>query len=91
MNKHEQTEKKRIARAKRAVRTIDGQEMSLWFGLTLVYVVFVAILSGMTKEWLPATIWLGPIPLDPQYGIWILGITLWIPISLMLSAYFKRD
>jgi hypothetical protein len=89
--KHEHEEKKKIARVKRSVRKIDGMEMSIWFSMTIVYVIFVAILSGVTKVYLPDLIYLGKVPLDPQYGVWVLGIALWIPISLMMQAYFKKD
>jgi hypothetical protein len=83
-------QKKRIARVKKSVGKIDNMEITLWFGITVAYVVFVAMLSGMTKAWLPELLYLGPIPIDPQYGVWAFMIALWIPMSLMLQAYFKR-
>jgi len=88
---HEHVEKKRLKRVKKAVKRIDGMEMSLWFGITIVYVIFVAMLSGMTKAWVPDLLYLGGIPLDPQYGVFVLGIALWIPVSLILQAYFKQN
>lgn len=88
--KHEQEEHKRIVRIKKSLKKIDNMEMSLWFGLTIAYVIFVAILSGLTKTYLPEILMIGKIPLDPQYGVWALGIALWVPISLMMQAYFKR-
>lgn len=84
------TEKQRIRRMKNSVKRIDNMEISLWFGLTMVYVVFVAILSGISKAYLPDLLYLGKIPLDPQTGIWVFGVTMWIPMSLLLQAYFKR-
>lgn len=88
--KHEQDEHKRIIRVKKAVKKIDNMEMSLWFGLTIAYVIFVAILSGLTQTYLPDILMVGAIPLDLRYGVWALGIAFWIPISLMMQAYFKR-
>lgn len=93
-DRHEAEEKRRlklkVARMKAATRQIDGVERSVWCFLTLLYVVFVAILSGVTKVYLPETIFWGKVPLDPQYGVWILGIMLWMPFALMLQAYFKH-
>jgi hypothetical protein len=88
----EDIEEKKIKRVKKAVKKIDNMEAGLWFGLTLGYVLFVAILSGLTKAYLPDNISLfgSKIMLDPQMAIWMLGISLWVPISMILQAYFKR-
>lgn len=75
---------------RKSINRIDGMERSMWFGITIAYVIFVAILSGMTKVYLPEMLFLGAIPIDPQYGVWALGLALWIPISLLMQAYFKQ-
>jgi hypothetical protein len=86
---HERAERRRIEKTVKAVKRIDGIEFSMWMGLTVVYVAFVAMLSGLTQVYLPEIVYLGVIPFDPRYGVFILGVTMWIPISLMLQAYFK--
>jgi hypothetical protein len=89
----EKKESKKMKRIEKAVKKIDNMEAGVWFGLTFAYVFFVSILSGLTKAYLPDNIALfgTKIMLDPQMAVWMLGISLWVPISLILQAYFKRN
>lgn len=89
----EKKEKPKMKRIEKAVKTIDNMEAGKWFGITIGYVFFVSILSGLTKAYLPGNVALfgTKIMLDPQMGVWMLGVSLWVPISLILQAYFKRN
>ena len=83
-------EKHPLSKAQMAVRRVEGMDFQIWFTITIIYVIFVAIISGMVKVWLPDILYIGKLPLDPQYGVFALMIALWIPISLLLKALLVR-
>lgn len=86
------TEKKRQGpRKQRGMKKIDGMEAGIWFTLTLLYVLFVSILSGWIKETFPEVTHLGSLPLDLQTGVWVLGVAMWLPISMLLKKQFEKD
>lgn len=70
---------------------IDGMEAGTWVMFTIIYAVFVGILSGSSKVYLPEIIYIFGLPLDAQAFTWILGIALWGVISILLQAHYKKD
>lgn len=73
-----------------SIRKIDGMEIGLWFTITILYVFFVMILNGIIKARFPDIIYLWGVPLDLSLGVWVLGVSLWVPMSLVLKQLFLR-
>lgn len=82
--------KELLKKSRNAVKRVEGMDFQIWLCITMVYVVFVAIVSGMVKVWLPDILFIGKLPIDPQYGMFALMIALWIPISLLLKALLVK-
>lgn len=73
-----------------SLKKIDGMERSVWILFTIFYALFVGILSGLVKVYLPEIVYVWGIPLDVQQTTWIFGLALWGVISILLTAHFKR-
>lgn len=84
-------QKKNGPQKRRGIRKIDGMEISIWFTLTVLYVIFVMILSGWVKEAFPEITHLGNVPLDLQTGVWVFGVAMWVPVSMLLKKRFEND
>jgi len=69
---------------------IDAMEGANWIFFTLLYALFVAILSGIVKTQLPEIVYIWDIPLDIAQGVWVFGIALWGIISLFLNIHYKK-
>lgn len=85
------TPKKHKISIRKKLKKIDGMEAGIWLILTIIYVIFVSILSGWIKESFPDVAHLGSLPLDLQTGVWVLGVAMWLPISMILKIEFERD
>jgi hypothetical protein len=73
-----------------AVKKIDNMEFGYWMFLTMCYILLVGILYGWTTVNLPEIVYWWGVPVAVQYMVWIAGITFWVPVSMVLYAYFKN-
>lgn len=69
---------------------IDTLEAMNWVFFTIIYSLFIAILSGIVKTKCPDIIYIWEIPVDIGQGIWVFGIALWGIISLFLNIHYKK-
>lgn len=71
---------------------IDTIEQGNLFMFTLVYAIFVAILSGVSKVYLPEIVYLfNVVPIDVPQLVWILGLAIWGIITILLGIKYKRE
>jgi len=81
---------KNLAKHKNPIRQIDGLEMGTWIVLTIIYVIFMMMVSGAVEVYLPEIIYVWGIPLNVNYGSYLAGIAIWGVISILLQYYFKN-
>lgn len=71
--------------------TIEIHELFQWFGLTIVYLVFIMILGGLIAENLADLYYIGPVALDLQEAFWVLATLMWTMVSVWLGFKYKMD
>jgi len=70
---------------------IDAVEGINWAIFTIIYSLFIAILSGIVKTTCPDILYIWGIPLDIGQGVWVFGIAFWGIISLFLNVHYKKN
>ena len=75
---------------KRKIQKIDQLKPSAWFLMIFLYALFIAILSGAVVTQFEKIVYIGPIPLDIQTAVFVFGVALWIPISMVYKSRFKK-
>lgn len=74
-----------------SVGKIDSMEWGMYLFLTVVYAIFIGIISGVSEYYLPTYIFLWKVvPLKITTSTYIFGIALWSIITLFLNVHYKR-
>jgi len=73
------------------IGTIETHELFQWFGLTIVYLVFIMILGGIIGQSLEDLYYIGSLALDLQEAFWVLATLMWTMISVWLGFKYKMD
>ena len=71
--------------------SIETHELFQWFGLTLVYLVFIMILGGIIGQNLEDLYYIGSLALDLQEAFWVLATLMWTMVTVWLGFKFKMD
>jgi hypothetical protein len=85
-------EGKKVAKKRKGkTGTIETHELFQWFGLTIVYLVFIMILGGIIGQNLEDLYYIGTLALDLQEAFWVLATLMWTMISVWLGFKYKMD
>ena len=70
---------------------IDGIEKSTLCGFTIIYGIIFAIISGLSKVYLPEIVYIWNIPMDVGTGIWLIAMSVWGMIYLFLQMHYLKN
>jgi hypothetical protein len=83
--------KKLVKKRKGKTGTIETHELFQWFGLTIVYLIFIMVLGGIIGKNLEDLYYIGTLALDLQEAFWVLATLMWTMISVWLGFKYKLD
>jgi hypothetical protein len=72
------------------LKKIDGMEAGNWVMFTCIYAIFIGVMSGCARVYLPDLIYIFGVPMDVQQTIWVLGFALWGVLSILLKAHYEK-
>lgn len=76
---------------KRKKKGIDMREVTQWLILTMIYVIFVALIGGFIETSLDDLYWIGSIPFDIKEAIWIFAVAFWGMMTVWLGFKYQMN